>query len=109
MKEKLAILYINYYEFIIIPESVSAQAIIDIMKSKVYKKVYDKPTAEQVDNAPNVEFIESSSIQSDEPKIIEMQRILEENNRLSRECDSLKEKLENALKENSDSKEISIN
>ncbi len=99
---KVAMLAVgSYYTRIVIPASVSAQGIIDLMSSQVYSKEYGG-LFKLCDDVVDIEFVDANLIPTpDKQAVIDMHEVLAENNRLAREVESLKAMLETAKQSSS--------
>ena len=95
MSKKIAMLQIGgYYDYVIIPESIPPQGIFDLMTAQVFKKDYNEPWKHVKDKNVEVLFIDPAELPTpDNQPVIEMRKVLEENNRLTRENERLLEKL----------------
>ena len=95
MSKKIAMLHIGgYHDYVIIPESIPPQGIFDLMTAQVFKKDYNEPWKHVNDKNVEVLFIDPAELPTpDNQPVIEMRKVLEENNRLTRENERLLEKL----------------
>jgi hypothetical protein len=99
-------LEINYYTFVKLPKSISAESILELMaSSEIYRKSYGDTHYSKTDQKVSIQFANSGEFQTPETEtIIEMSALIEDNNRLKRMLDIAEEKLLNK----SESKELGL-
>lgn len=96
MSKKIAMLNVGngYDNFVVIPESIPPQGVIDLMTAQVFSKEYKGPWRPQNDKNVEVFFVDPADLPTpDNQPVIEMREVLEENNRLTRENERLIERL----------------
>lgn len=95
MSKKIAMLQIGgYNNYIAIPESIRPQGVFDLMTAQSFNKNYKDPWQNTDNVQVEIIFIHPSELPTPENQTtIDMQEIMDENNRLTRQNDRLLEKL----------------